>query len=79
MNNNRRARLTKLEEKFEELKGQLEAMRDEEQEGYDNLPQSLQNGEKGVNMDIARYHLDEDIQSLEETIENIGLAIAIGQ
>ena len=39
-----------LKEKVEELKDKIEAVRDEEEMVYDNLPESLQEGERGEKM-----------------------------
>ena len=49
-----------------ELKEQVESIRDEEQEYYDNMPESLQSGEKGCSAESAVFALDEAISSLEE-------------
>lgn len=49
----------------------LEEVRDEEQERYDNLPQSIQDGERGEKLSEIIDALDNVITSLEETTENI--------
>lgn len=57
MNKERRKRI-------EDLKSELETIRDEEQEYYDNMPENMQNGEKG---DTAQSN----VSSLEEAINNL--------
>jgi len=39
--------LKSLQEAAEEIKTDVESIRDEEQESHDNMPESLQQGEKG--------------------------------
>ena len=69
MNKERRNNIQRLNEQLEKLKGQVEdlmcefesvledaeAIRDEEQEYFDNMPESLQGGEKG---DTAQNNID---------------------
>lgn len=65
--------ITALNDKVQEVKdnvvGQIEEVRDEEQEAYDNMPESLQNGEKG---ELAQAAIDamesaiSDIEGLSE-------------
>lgn len=42
MNSERRKRLAKICEQLEEIQVEIQAIADEEQECYDNLPESLQ-------------------------------------
>lgn len=51
---------------LEEIKNELEALRDEEQEYKDNMPDSLQDGEKGNAADEAISHMEEALQRIEE-------------
>lgn len=50
----------------EEIKAQLEDIRDAEQEAYDNLPESLQDGERGEQMTEAVENIETAISNLEE-------------
>lgn len=58
-----------LIDKFEEIKSeaidQLSEIRDEEQEAYDNLPESLQESERGENMQNCIDALEEFMSDLE--------------
>lgn len=51
--------------KAEEIKTELETARDEEQEAFDNMPESLQQGERGQISEQAITDLDTAIEALE--------------
>lgn len=61
MNNNRRKAINAIIDKLESLKDELETIQDEEQEYFDNMPESLQESERG--------------ELSEESIENLGIVI----
>lgn len=75
MNRSRRQRiqnavdtyLTKLEEIKENLINVLTEVKEEEDDAYYNMPESLQEGEKGAAMQEAIDSLDNAISDLEET------------
>ena len=54
----------------------LETLRDDEQEYYDNMPESLQGGDKGQQAQEATDNIDHAISSLEEADGFIQDAIA---
>lgn len=76
--------INELIEKFEEIKAeaidQLSEIRDEEQEAYDNLPESLQESERGENMqnciDALEYFMSDlenmEIEGTDDLLEEIG-------
>lgn len=72
MNADRRKRIeairTKMEDAvtsaIEEASAAIEEIKDEEQEAFDNLPESLQQGDKGQVMEAAISALDTAISSL---------------
>lgn len=76
--------INELIERFEEIKAeaidQLSEIRDEEQEAYDNLPESLQDSERGENMQDCIDALEEfmsdlenmEIEGTDDLIEEIG-------
>lgn len=47
MNNNRRKKLLNIYEKLSNLLAELDCIIDEENEAFDNMPQSIQNTDKG--------------------------------
>ena len=76
--------INELIEKFEEIKAeaidQLSEIRDEEQEAYDNLPESLQESERGENMQNCIDALEDfmsdlenmEIEGTDDLLEEIG-------
>ena len=70
MNKIRRKNINTLIERLEELRSDAELILDEEQEAFDNLPESLQEAERGELMQESIEALEEAISSLEEALEN---------
>ena len=58
MNKARRKELGKAVELIQQAKELIEQCMDEEQEAYDNLPESLQYGERGMTMEEYGDYLD---------------------
>lgn len=63
-------------DKLEELKSEIEGISEEEQESYDNLPESLQDGERGEkmqsaidNLEYATSYMDDIISYLQDAME----------
>lgn len=75
MNAKRRKELEKVIALIEDAKTQLEALKDEEQEAFDNIPEGLQYSEKGEKMEEVISYLDDSFSELESAIENITSAI----
>lgn len=66
MNNNRRKRIQDVIRKLQIL---LEEILDEEQEAFENMPESLQESENGMISQDAQDNLDAAIEALEEAID----------
>ena len=73
MNANRRKQITEaikaineLTERIDEIKCFIDDIKCEEEECYDNLPESLQDGERGDMMQEAIDNLDSAYSSLED-------------
>lgn len=64
MNKERRKRIAEAVELIENAAGILEEVREDEQESYDNLPESIKYGERGEQM-------QENIELLEGFIDNL--------
>ena len=75
MNNTRRKTINQIMEELERLKGDIDCLRDEEQDCYDNLPESLQYSETGERMEEAIDNLESAFGSLEEAIDYLSEAI----
>lgn len=76
MNKTRRKWLEKTIATLEDQKLELESICEEEQEAYDNMPESLQESEKGQTMyenidtlESASSDLENIISNLEEILE----------
>ena len=73
MNNKRRAEVKRIMQKLKDdvyslldkAREELEIVRDDEQEAYDNLPESLQYSDKGEDMERCIEALDEMMDYLE--------------
>lgn len=82
MNNDRRKRLQDLQEKgnalndrltdlmseYESLQAEIEEVKDEEQNYYDNMPESLQGGEKGSAAEQVVSDLDTVLESISDFV-----------
>jgi len=88
MNDSRRKAIKEIQEKirlsFEALsnaKDELEAIRDDEQDYADNMPENMQSGERYAVAENAISELDDAISNLddltdEEIIEHLDCAIS---
>lgn len=72
MNKERRKAINEAGELLARVKEILETARDEEQDYFDNMPESFQGGEKGDNAQTAIGELDNAINSIEEAESSIG-------
>ena len=69
MNKARRNRIAGVQSQLEALKQEIDSILEEEQEAYDNMPESLQNGERGEAMQGAIEALESAVSSCEEVEE----------
>ena len=76
MNKDRRARIQALINKLEDIKEDIDFIIDEEQEYYDNMPESIQAGEKGDKAQEAVDNLDYAYSQIDEVIEYLEGALA---
>ncbi|MNR68597.1 hypothetical protein D3C85_1932520 [compost metagenome] len=53
------------------MKAELEAIRDEEQDAFDNMPEGLQQSERGEASEEAIRLIDDALESIETATENI--------
>lgn len=70
MNKSRRSEIKEVIEQLEYAMGQLEVITSDEQDSFDNLPESFQEGERGDQM-------QENISDLETSSEAIGEIIEL--
>ena len=69
MNKARRTRIATLVERMDEIRAELEEIQGDEQEAFDNLPESIAYGERGDRMQEAIDELGEALSYLEEVQE----------
>lgn len=68
MNNARRDQIAKIKETLEDLRGKIEDLQSEEQEAFDNMPESLQQGERGQASEAAAEALQSAFDSVDEAV-----------
>lgn len=69
MNASRRKRIAALIEQLENLRGDVELLQEEEQEGFDNLPESLQEADSGQAKQQAAEQLGSALEGIDEAID----------
>lgn len=72
MNKARREALSKVLDKLNEIGLDINQIRDEEQEAFDNMPENLQDSEKGKTMEENVDVLDSAIDDLETIYNQLG-------
>lgn len=68
--------MVEFSEKLDEVKSEIDRLYEEEEECYDNLPESLQEGERGEAMQEAMDNLEnasDCIQNLMDELESAGI------
>jgi hypothetical protein len=75
MNKARRNKLNTLISTLESAASDIEALRDEEQEAFDNMPEGLQQSDRGQRMLEIICSLDEAFDSAENAKDAIDEAI----
>lgn len=76
MNAHRRKQLQEIEAKITGLREQIESLQSDEQDALDNLPESLQNGDRGSAMQEAIDALDSAMEAADELIDHLQAAAA---
>lgn len=69
MNNNRRKALLKAKKMLEEAESIISECQAEEEEAYENLPQSLQDGDKGTIMQEAANTMETALDALRDSVD----------
>ena len=69
MNKQRRKSLTEAYDKLAEVQEAIEFLRDEEQDAFDNLPEGIQESERGEQMQGYIDSMDSALSSLEEAAD----------
>ena len=72
MNNARRTKIEKLNNRLSEIMDLINELANEEQEAFDNMPESIQYGERGEKMEDYISTIDDAIGNLDtEALQDI--------
>ena len=71
MNAARRKAISVIYDDLQSIKERIESIRDEEQEAHDNLPDSLQYGEKGEAMQESADTIDSAVSDIDQVLESL--------
>lgn len=76
MNANRRKRIAEVVALLEAIdlgpiQDAIDSLREEEQEAFDNMPEGLQQSERGQATEEAVGHLDEALSAIEDAVSQI--------
>lgn len=74
MNKQRRAEIAKLSAQLDDIKREVETLHEAETEYHDNMPESMQGGEKGEASQSAIDYLQEAIDGLEQAVDALNNA-----
>ena len=69
MNAKQRKQIEALSATLCDVRSQLETLQSDEQEKYDNMPESLQGGDKGSNQEEVCGDMDSAVDSISEVID----------
>lgn len=75
MNRTRRAKLNALINALNDLKSDVELLQEEEQEAFDNLPESIQETERGESMQDAADSMSDAMDLIDEAVEALETAM----
>jgi uncharacterized coiled-coil DUF342 family protein len=76
MNKGRRKAIDALKDALADIQGQIETLQEEEQDYYDNMPESLQQGEKGTIAETAADALSSAATAVEEASSYLEEAVS---
>lgn len=71
MNAQGRKEIAKHIASLENIKGILDSMKDDEEMKYDNMPEGLQESERGEQIQEAIEALDNAVSSLDDAIDSL--------
>lgn len=71
MNNQRRKRIENLIKILEDLQPEIDSVAEEERDAFDNLPESLQQADRGSRMEEVADALEEVSSDIEDMIATL--------
>lgn len=75
MNKIRRKALQEIYDKLSDLREELEAIKDEEDESRENMPENLQGSERYEHSETASGNIDEAMEYLSSACDSIEIAM----
>lgn len=76
MNSSRRKEIRDVITKLKDIAGEIESIKDEEEEAFDSLPESFQYGENGEKMQEAINNLEYAFDSIDDIVDYLNEAAA---
>lgn len=71
MNNDRRKQLQKIEQSLEEIEGQIQLLSEEEQDSFYNLPEGIQESERGQKIEENAGELEDIAGEISQIRERL--------
>jgi hypothetical protein len=71
MNNDRRKRIGELSQELEILQDKLDDLKNEECDAYDNMPEELQQSERGQDSENAANELESAYASIDNALDSL--------
>ena len=71
MNKDRRSRIAEIVSQLETLKDQIAELQGEEQDAFDNLPEGLQQSDRGQQSENAASYLSDAESSIDDVISSL--------
>lgn len=75
MNAERRKAINAIKETLEGAKSELETLAQEERDAFDNMPEGMQQGDKGQKMEAAAEALDEAVSNVDDVLAQLETAV----
>lgn len=75
MNNKRRKTIGLVINSLENLSADLEGVAQEESDAYENMPESLQQSDRGSNIEDNIYNLEDCISQINDVIDTLSSMI----
>ena len=75
MNNKRRKTIALVINSLENLSADLEDVAQEESDAYENMPESLQQSDRGSNIEANIYNLEDCISQINDVIDTLSSMI----
>lgn len=76
MNKHGRDTLNSLIDRLRDIESEITSLKDDEQDKYDRMPESFQNGEKGNRLEAIISYLEDAESAVQEAIDNIENAVS---